>query len=130
MWKKLTIEYVKEGYEERGYILKSTEYVDSKTKLDYICPKGHEGSITWGDFKSGRGCPICGLESRAAKRRLRFNDVIASFNDGGYEVLSDTYKNNDQTLTLLCKNKHICYISYHNWKSGWRCTKCSIKLSK
>ena len=37
MWKKLTIEYVREKYEEKGCILKSTEYVDSKTKLDYIC---------------------------------------------------------------------------------------------
>ena len=134
MWKKLTIEYVREKYEEKGCILKSTEYVDSKTKLDYICKMGHEHSITWGDFKSGRGCPICGTESRVAKRRLDFSDVIKSFAAERYVVVSDTYINVDQILDLICKNGHSCRISYHNWKSGWRCIKCrdercSIRMS-
>ena len=124
MGKKLTIEHIRGKYEEMGYTLTSTEYINSKTKLNYICPKGHSSSITWSDFKSGRGCQICGIELQATKRRLVFADVIRSFENEWYVVLSDTYTNVDQKLDLLCNNGHKCSISYHNWKAGWRCIEC------
>ena len=45
MGKKLTIEFVRESFEAEGYELLTEEYIGSKQKLDYICPKGHKHSI-------------------------------------------------------------------------------------
>ena len=55
----ITFEEVKQAFEKEGYELLSTEYINNKTKLDYICLKGHKHSITWNDFQSGARCPEC-----------------------------------------------------------------------
>ena len=39
MPRKKTFEEVKQMFDNRGYILVSTEYVDVHSKLQYICPK-------------------------------------------------------------------------------------------
>ena len=59
MSKTLNYNFVKDQFEKRGYKLLSTEYKNNATKLDYICPKGHQGNIRWANFHHGKGCPKC-----------------------------------------------------------------------
>ena len=33
-----------------------TEYVYENTVLNYICPNGNRGSITWGDWQQEKRC--------------------------------------------------------------------------
>lgn len=54
---------VKETFEKEGYTLLSTEYVNSVSKLNYICPSSHTHSTTWRNFNSGCRCPTCHLEN-------------------------------------------------------------------
>ena len=56
---KLTIEYIRQEFEKVGYILLSKEYSNNYTKLDYVCPNGHQHSITWGKWQQGQRCPKC-----------------------------------------------------------------------
>src|ERR1700722_5561500 len=56
---KKTIEFVIEEFTKRGYILISTEYINSSGKLDYICNKGHKRQISWTSFQNGHGCAKC-----------------------------------------------------------------------
>ena len=58
---KLTIEFVKKSFEEDYYNLLTKKYVNSYTKLEYICPKGHRHSITWDSWKQGNRCPTCAI---------------------------------------------------------------------
>lgn len=46
---------------ESGYNLLTTEhqYKDNETKLDLVCPAGHEFPMIWNAFQQGRRCPIC-----------------------------------------------------------------------
>jgi hypothetical protein len=124
--RKLTYEFVKEKFEERGYTLLSNIYVNGRTKMDYICPKGHIHNITYIDFSSGRGCPVCGLNRRASKRRLSFSIIEEYFIIEGFKLFEPEggYINVDQKLDFECPNGHTGSISYHNWKNGWRCVKC------
>jgi len=52
---------IKKEFEKREYILLSEneEYKDNDTKLNYICPEGHKGSISWNHFQKGCDCSIC-----------------------------------------------------------------------
>ena len=59
MSKKKTIEEIEQAFNERNYILLSKEYINAHHKLEYICPKGHKGTISWNRFQSGLRCPIC-----------------------------------------------------------------------
>ena len=55
--KKYTIEFVSSTFEKIGYTLLSTEYVNAKTKLEYICPEGHKHSMSWNNWQRGKRCP-------------------------------------------------------------------------
>lgn len=59
MSKKLTIEFVKTSFESEGYLLLDTVYINSQTKLEYICPNGHNHNIKWNDWQNGHRCSIC-----------------------------------------------------------------------
>lgn len=56
---KKTIGFVKDQFKREGYKLISKEYTDANTKLDCICPNGHEYSTTWSNWNKGSRCPSC-----------------------------------------------------------------------
>jgi DNA-binding CsgD family transcriptional regulator len=62
---------IKEEFEKRKYTLltKENEYKNAQTKLNYICPKGHEGYIRWNNFKRGQGCSIECVGIRSKNQR-------------------------------------------------------------
>ena len=59
MPKKLTYEFVKESFNTEDYKLLSKEYINSHSKLDYICNKGHKHSMAWLNWVKGINCPKC-----------------------------------------------------------------------
>jgi len=56
---KYTIEEVIDSFKSEGYTLLSNEYVNSKSKLDYMCPEGHRHSVVYYSWKKGYRCPYC-----------------------------------------------------------------------
>lgn len=65
--RKYTYDQIKQEFENRGYELVSTEYVNSNTKLEYIC-KVHKDKgvqqINLCHFHKGQGCRFCGAENK------------------------------------------------------------------
>ena len=124
--KKLTYDFIKEQLDKEGYTLLSKEYINSSTKLEYICPKGHEHSITWRNWKIGHRCPYCvGLGKPTI-------DIIRnSFEKENYTLLSKEYINNNTKLKYICPNNHAHSIIWRNWQRGDRCPHCvgNAKLS-
>lgn len=62
MGKRITYEEVKESIESKGWTLVSDSYKNLKTGLDTLCPKGHNVSVTYEDWRKANGsydCPIC-----------------------------------------------------------------------
>lgn len=118
---KHTYEFIKEQFENKGCTLLSTEYKNNKTKLDYICPNGHEHSITWRDTVAGYGCIHCAHDSY----RLDFVDIENSFKQEGYILLSTEYKNVSAKLEYLCPKGHRHSITWRDWREGCRCLYCS-----
>ena len=47
MPKRLDIEFIRVKFEDCGYILVSDSYINCHQKLDFICPNGHIGNITY-----------------------------------------------------------------------------------
>ena len=122
MPKKLTCEYVKSQFEKYGYIPKFTEYINAHTKLDYICPNGHEHSITWSDFNNGQRCPHC-----AGNAKLSYEFVKEYFEKDGYIPKFTEYINNNTKLDYVCPEGHKGAIKYAHWKDGHRCGICANK---
>jgi hypothetical protein len=117
--KKLTIEFVRASFESEDYILLDSVYINSKTKLNYICPKQHKHSIVWDNWKAGKRCPSC-----AGNIKLKFEFIKESFAKEGYTLLSKEYVNNRNKLDYICPQGHVHEIIWNSWQVGHRCPTC------
>ena len=124
---KLTIEYVRSRFEERGCVLLEEEYIDAKTLMRYICPNGHEHKINWSNFNTGQGCPKCRDKKLREERQYSQKYVFDYIESFGYKVLSEEYINARTPLDLLCPEKHQCSITFWDFKKGSRCNICENK---
>ena len=121
MAKKLTIEYVRDEFFKEWYILLTKIYINSRQKLEYICPNGHRGSITWGHWQRGQRCYTC------FKEKLSIDIIKDNFEKHSFELLTKIYKNNKQKLDYICPNGHRHSITWSDWQHGIRCPYCSRK---
>lgn len=123
---KPTMAEVRRSFKEEGYTLLDTEYKNSKSKLRYICPNGHLGTVTWDDWKSsGNRCGHC-----ANNIRHTIEHVKALLEEEGYILLSKEYKNNRTKLNYVCSNGHKHSIRLDDWRMGCRCPTCyAIRIS-
>lgn len=126
--RKLTYEEVKVTFEECGYKLLETEYVNSKTKMKYVCPKHNDidTSITLERLRNGGRCRYCSKEKVKEKLKLTFEEVKSSFDKRGYTLLSNDYKNNATKMEYTCPRhpNEFTEISLGNLRKGKGCNHC------
>ena len=124
---KLKIPYdeIKQAFELEGYILLSTEYINNSSQLEYICPKGHKHSTNWDNFKQGRRCPECGIETVKSKLKLSYDEVKQGFEKEGYILLSTKYIKNTSKLKVQCPKGHEYEVSWGHFNEGKRCPVCN-----
>lgn len=118
-------------FEQRGYILVSNEYVNARTKLEYICPKHLEfGSqyITYNNLKNGYGCKYCGIERTADSKRLSFKDVKKVFEEHDMILLPQEYKNSSTPMAYICRYHKEVGIQYMALSNAYKqhCPYCHI----
>lgn len=130
MTKRLTLEFVKERFNERGYELLSDSYLNAHQKLDFRCDRGHERAMTYASLKSGSGCKLCSHEDNGDKCKMDFDFIKASFAKEGYEVLTKNYIDSKQKLEYRCNHGHRYRINWSAWKTGNRCIVCAGQLPK
>ena len=115
--KKLTIGFVREQFEKEGYILLSNMYINSKTRLEYICPKEHKGSISWNNWQHGHRCPRC---SKSGKNNPNYNSKLTDENRNsgrfvvGYKEWCKLIKKRGSFTCQICgDNKGGNLVSHH-----------------
>lgn len=118
MPKKLTIEYIREEFNKRGYTLLSEEYQNNKQLLEYICPNGHRHKINWGRFQQGQECPYC------TGALMDFNIIKEEFAKRNYMLLSTEYMSYNDKLEYICPKGHKHSISWANFRKGHGCPEC------
>ena len=69
-FQKHKYDFILKEFEKRGYTLISDNYESRNKKLNYICSNGHTVSITYGNLKSGYGCPHCPNKSEQKCREI------------------------------------------------------------
>lgn len=57
--RRYSINDVRIEFEKEGYTLLTKKYVNNKTPLEYICPKGHNGTIKFNAWQQGTRCASC-----------------------------------------------------------------------
>jgi len=116
---KYTYEYIKTYIENKGYKLLSNEYVNSHSKIQVMCNKGHEYSVSFKQFKKGQRCPYCYGNNNKTQ-----SEVEKIIKKEGYIVLSE-YKNAKEKIKLQCPKGHIFKTRFNNFQQGQRCPVCN-----
>ena len=108
-----TFEQVKQFFINLGYTLLSKEYINNRTKLEYICPRGHNGESIFAHFKTYKGCCFkCCYENQ----KLDKDFVFKSIENTGYKVISKEYKCAKEKLDLNCPCGHVIKMSWECFK--------------
>lgn len=119
---KLTIEQVRNYFEQESYVLLSKEYINNNTKLYYKCPEGHEHSIVWRGWKQGQRCPTCayikfsGAGHPNWKGGISYEPYCSIWGDKEYKkYIRD--RDGNKCLNPACTKKdivlHIHHIDYN-----------------
>lgn len=118
-------------FNEKGYVLLSTEYVNAKTKLEYICPQHKDkGSqfIRYNNLKHGFGCKYCGQDRTAESRRLSFDEAKAIFDKHDMILLDQEYVNTSIPMEYICKHHPEVGVQYMATSNAYKqyCPYCNI----
>ena len=122
MNQKFSFNYVKEFFENEGYLILENNYINIHSKMKYKCPAGHTESISFNNFKKGYRCPKC-----FGNKKLTIEFIKEVFIKEKYTLLEETYKNSKEKMKFKCPKNHIDKISYDSFKRGRRCPKCVHK---
>ena len=58
-------------------------------------------------------------------KKLSYDYVKNFIEAEGYKLLSKEYINSSQKLEVMCDKGHIYEVTFHNFKTGYRCKKCA-----
>ena len=109
---KYMIEDMQKAAAKKGGKCLSKEYINSVTRLEWKCSKGHTWlAIPPSIILAGRWCDTCANEIRAEKRKKHtFGKIKSLIEDKGGIVLSrydDDHKvGMQETIKILCPNGH------------------------
>lgn len=102
----------------------SKQYINTKTKLEWQCVKGHIWKASSDNIKMGKWCPKCAYERTASLRRGNIEDMQKIAKSRGGKCLSEKYINVDTRLKWQCGKGHIWEAVPSSIKRGSWCAKC------
>jgi hypothetical protein len=102
----------------------STKYINSGTKLQWQCAKGHIWEATSSNILHKKSwCPVC-----AGKKKKTIEDMYAFAKSKGGKCLSNEYINNSTKLQWQCAKGHIWEATPGGIKKGTWCPICARKI--
>lgn len=121
--------------ESEGYtLITPEEQFTSKSRLEYICPMGHNhGIMNYSIFvHQKRRCPLC----RKLQSMTPYSIIYKTFTDIKCEILYPLeneyheFKIKSEKIQYICPNGHKTSALWHNFnKKGCTCIDC-FKLRK
>lgn len=119
-----SFEFVKKFFEDQGCVLLEENYIDNKTKMRYICAKGHHRETRFDKFYSGEGCKICGHERTGLSHKLSCEEVKKTFEKNGCVLLEEKYEGSMIPMVCECSCGRMTKMSYAQAKNGCKCFEC------
>jgi hypothetical protein len=125
---KWNIDLVRQFVEENGDgdKLISDVYKNSNTKLKYRCNAcDSEYSIDWNSFIKGYRHYLCpDNKDRGKGKRTPYAEVKDYYENNGYILVSEAYRNQNEKLETICPNNHTYFSRFSDFKQGNRCPIC------
>ena len=128
-------EFIKRANEIHGnkYDYSKIEYVDTKTKVEIICPVHGSFFQSPNKHMSDRGCPICGRERTIEHNFLTLDDFIKrarKVHGDKYDYSKSLYTGADSKMEIICEKHGKFLQTPHNHLKGTNCPSCGASVSK
>jgi hypothetical protein len=110
------------------YDLSKFEYVNNKTNGIVICPEHGNFITNPHSLYQGKGCPKCGIEQRALKRRKSNEEFIKEAKEihgDKYDYSKVKYKNEDTKICIICPEHGEFFQTPYNHLQGKGCPICN-----
>jgi len=112
---------------EKGGKCVSTEYINSKSKLEFQCAEGHHWKSIANDIHQGHWCPLCANKKRDEKLKDTIETYFKIALEKGGKCLSTQYINSISKLEFECAEGHRWSTTASSVKQGSWCSKCFYK---
>lgn len=99
---RMGINIVGESFEQEGYILLTSKYINAHQRLYYICPSGHKHSMTWNNWSKGYRCPTCDIFNRSGAGHWNWKGGIS------FEPYCEIWKDKEYKQSILERDDHRC----------------------
>lgn len=124
-------EFIQDARKIHGEKYIYTEYKGNKTKVPIICPEHGEFMMTPNCHLNGQGCPSCGYEKNASKKRIGKEKTIERFKKKfgdlyDYSLWTTEYKNVEEEIEIICKKHGVFKKSIHDHFNGEGCPICRM----
>ena len=101
---RFLFEDVKQYFEDHDCKLIATEYINSRTPMEYECNCGNSDcKITFGHFKNGKRCMKCAIERRTGKNNCNYNPNLTDEERNGSRPGCKKWRR-----LILEKDNHSC----------------------
>lgn len=127
MTKRKTINDVILVAESMGYTFLGDEYKNNRTKMPFNCPKHGVFFATYYGLTKGGGCPKCGRERGAERRKYSYEYVKRKVEEKGYELISTEYTSAHDKLIIMCKEHGEFKQTLSMFLAGHLCPRCGIE---
>jgi hypothetical protein len=125
---KFSYEEVKEYVESVGCKLESNEYINSREKLTFVDPLGHEYNASFSTFKYDKQhtCPKCSWNRTKIALSFTYDYVKKYIEDKGCKLLSDEYIGScESKLKISLRCGHVVERSFYVFRnSTLECSRC------
>jgi len=108
--RRFSFEYVEQYFIHNGYKLLDRIYVDSNTKMRYICPRGHISSVIFSHFSRGARCKECVDEDQRGENSPYYDHNLTDKDRGDRRIIKgyiqwvkNVYKKNNYTCQKCFK---------------------------
>lgn len=122
---RLSIAEMRRLASEHGGLCLSDTYLNRKTKLSWQCEHGHIWLAMPDSIKSGKWCPLCGVQRRSTARSDSIETMHNIADQRGGKCLSNSYDGNHRKLTWMCSEGHTWQAVPSSIKAGTWCPECA-----
>ena len=113
-------------YKEIDYFpVNLDDYVNTHTKIEHECLKGHIWSAEPANILRGRGCPICYGRSTKLKSGDQYILDLKVKNPNFIVKNKKEYINSKGNLTHVCSKGHEILLSPNQALQGYGCSSCN-----
>jgi len=116
---------IKKEFEKRECKLLSSEYINARSFLEYVCKCGNIEKSTLYNFRNGEGCRKCRKIMLQKNKNNLYEFSSEIFNKHNSKLLSIKISGSSDIVDYVCECGNKAKIRLSRFLAGSRCKKCA-----